>query len=114
MHELSVAADLLELMLRTARENGAATVVSARLRVGAGSCLNTDSLLFGFEALSAETPAAGCRIEIEHVPAPAVCLQCAWSGELPDVSALSCPTCQAYPVRITGGRELTVETITVE
>jgi hydrogenase nickel incorporation protein HypA/HybF len=114
VHELSVAADLLDLVLKTARENGATTVVTARIRIGAGSCLNPDSLAFGFEALAAGTPASGCRLEIEHLPAPVACPACGWEGERLDVAELICPQCKGHPLRITGGRELTVDTVTVE
>jgi hydrogenase nickel incorporation protein HypA/HybF len=114
MHELSVASELLDLVLRTARENGAAKVVTARVRIGAGSCLNPESLVFGFEALAAGTPATDCRLEIDHLPAPVACPACGWEGERLDVAELVCPRCQGFPLRITGGRELTVDTITVE
>jgi hydrogenase nickel incorporation protein HypA/HybF len=114
VHELTVAQSLLDLVLKTARDNAATTVVTARIRIGAGSCLNPDSLAFGFEALAAGTPAAGCRLEIEPFPAPVTCTACRWEGERLDMAELVCPRCQASPLRITGGRELTVGTITVE
>lgn len=114
MHELSVASQLLDLVLQTAQDNGAARVVAAHIRVGAGSCLNPESLAFGFEALATGTLAAGCQVQIEHLPAPAVCPACGWEGERLDLADLVCPTCQGFPLRITGGRELTVDTITVE
>jgi hydrogenase nickel insertion protein HypA len=114
MHELSVAADLLDLVLKTARENGATTVLTARIRIGAGSCLNPESLAFGFEALAAGTSASGCQLEIEHLAAPVSCTACGWAGERMDVAELECPDCHTSPLRITGGRELTVDSITVE
>jgi hydrogenase nickel incorporation protein HypA/HybF len=114
VHELAIAESILDLVLRTARANGATTVVTARIRIGAGSCLNPDSLAFGFEALATGTPAAGCQLDIESMPAPVTCTSCGWTGERMDVTELECPRCQTNPLRITGGRELTVETITVE
>jgi hydrogenase nickel incorporation protein HypA/HybF len=114
VHELSVAADLLDLVLKTARENGATQVITARIRIGAGSCLNPDSLVFGFEALAAGTLASACRLEVERLPAPVACTSCGWAGERLDVAELVCPQCGGNPLRITGGRDLTVDTITVE
>ncbi len=114
MHELSVASDLLDFLLQTARENGAATVKTATLRVGVGSCLNPDSLAFGFEALAAGTPAEGCRLDIVSQPAPVACPTCGWSGETRDLADLICPGCGGFPLRVLGGRELTVESVTVE
>jgi hydrogenase nickel incorporation protein HypA/HybF len=114
VHELAVASDLLDLVLRTARENGAQRALAARLRIGAASCLNPDSLTFGFEALAAGTAAEGCRLEIERTPAEAACPGCEWRGSLGNIAVLACPGCGAEPVRITGGRDLAVDTVTVE
>jgi len=114
LHELAVAAELLDFLLRTAAENGGGRVTAARLRIGAGSCVSPDSLRFGFDALAAGTAAAGCRLEIERPPAAGACASCSWRGEVADLDVLACPACGWFPVTLSGGRELTVETVTVD
>ena len=96
-----MAAGLLDVVLKTARENGPTTLVTARIRIGAGSCLNPDSLAFGFEALAAGTPASGCGLEIEHLPTPMTCPTCGWEGERLDIAELVCPHCEPHPLRNT-------------
>ena len=114
MHELTVASELLDLVLRVAEEHSARVVTTARLRVGAASCLAPDSLLFGFEALSAGTPAEGCRLEILRTPAAVSCTPCGWRGKVTELGELSCPACGTAPLTIRDGRELTVESVDVE
>ena len=114
MHELAMASELLDLLLRVATENAAHTVTAARLRIGAASCLSPDSLRFGFEALAAGTSAAACRLEITRVPAGASCVQCGWRGEVLELGDLACPSCATAPLTIRNGRDLTVESVDVE
>lgn len=114
MHELSIASELLDLVLRVAGEHRAGSVTKAQLRIGAASCLSPEALAFGFEALAAGTSAAGCRLEIRRSPAPACCPGCGWSGEILELGTLACPACALAPLTLQGGRDLTVESIDVE
>ena len=114
MHELAVASELLDLVLRVAQEQAARQVTAARLRIGAASCLSPDSLVFGFEALAAGTAAAECRLEITRTPAGASCVQCGWRGALAELGGLACPDCRTTPLTIQDGRDLTVESVDVE
>lgn len=114
MHELSVAAELLELAEQVAARERASQVRVIRLRLGAGSCLSPDSLAFGFEALSRGTLAEGCRLEIERPPAPVQCPRCGWRGECSNLSELVCADCGQTPLTLGGGRELSVESLDVE
>lgn len=114
MHELAVASELLDLVLRVAAENGATRVTAIDLRLGVASCLEPDALSFGFEALARDTPASGAGLAIARIPAPATCPQCSWRGEVEALNRMECPCCGASPVTLRGGRELQVQTITVE
>lgn len=114
MHELAVAAEILELSRREAMAAGAHRVLSVRLRVGVASCLSPDSLAFGFEALARGTEAEGCRLEIERVPATIHCPGCGRSGVVHDLDALECPSCGRHPVTLTGERELSVLSLEVD
>jgi hydrogenase nickel incorporation protein HypA/HybF len=114
MHELAVAAELLELARRVAADEGARRVTVIRLRLGAASCLSPDSLSFGLEALAAGTATEGCRLEVERVPAPVSCPACGWRGEVRDMEGLICDLCRQTPLTILGGREMTVVSLDVE
>ena len=114
MHELAVAAEILDLARREARAAGAGRVLSVRLRVGVASCLSPDSLAFGFEALARGTEAEGCRLVVERPPATFHCPACRRSGELPSLDDLACPACGRHPVTLAGGRELAVLSLEVD
>ncbi len=114
MHEMTVAAELVRILSDAAAGAEAKQVVSARLRIGALSCLSHDALSFGFEALSRDTPAEGCQLEIVTVPAAGTCAACGWTGEVTDTLSLFCPECEEGPLRLEGGQEMTVESATVE
>lgn len=114
MHELAIAAELLELAERVAGEQGALRICAIRLRVGVASCLSPDSLAFGFEALTAGTAAEGCRLDFERPAAPVACGACGWRGEIAELGGLACAACGVAPLTILGGRELTVTSLDVE
>ncbi|MFA7331244.1 MAG: hydrogenase maturation nickel metallochaperone HypA [Candidatus Delongbacteria bacterium] len=114
MHELAVAAEVLELAQRVLDREGARHVRVIRLRVGVASCLAPDSLAFGFEALAAGTAAAGCRLEFQRPPAPVRCPACGWNGELESLDELACAICGQGPLTLLGGRDLRVVSMDVE
>lgn len=114
MHEMSVAASLLDALSEVAAREQATAVLHVRIRIGALSCISEDALRFGFEALSLDTLAAGCVLEIVHVPARGECGGCGWTGEVTDPILCPCPQCGAIPVRMTEGRDLVLETASLE
>ncbi len=114
MHEMTVANDLVRILVDAATRAGAARVTGARIRVGALSCINHDALRFGFEALSRETLAEGAALELVTIPAGGTCPECGWAGEVTSPGELDCPTCGVGPVGLAGGQELTVESAMVE
>lgn len=67
MHEMTVAARLVTIVSDTLAEAGAGHAESARVRVGALTCINPEALSFGFEALARGTAAEGCTLEVAEV-----------------------------------------------
>jgi hydrogenase nickel incorporation protein HypA/HybF len=113
MHELSIATALVKAVTRAASDNGATRVTSVRVRVGSLSCLNEESLRFGFEAVAKDTAAEGCALEVSKPPAAGTCTSCGWRGEVRDSWVPACPECGTYPVAVQGTDELTLESITI-
>ncbi len=77
MHELSIAASILETVKRQAAANGGGRVKKAGVRIGALSGVDTESLRFCFGAIVAGTREAGCELEIEF-EAAGEALDLAW------------------------------------
>lgn len=73
MHELSIAAAVVERAERTARDHGAASVEAVRLRVGALSEAGAEALRFSIALTAQDTLPTGADLVVDEVPARAVC-----------------------------------------
>ncbi len=114
MHEMSVAAHIVDIVAEVMADQEAARAVSVRLRLGALTCVNPDALRFGLQALSRNTPVDGCELEIIEVHADGECRDCGWTGAVADPLGLACPTCGSTSLALSGGRDLTVQSVIVE
>ncbi len=114
MHEMLIASQLLQSLLDAAGQHDATRVVSATLRVGTLSCVNGESLRFGFLSLSQGTIAEGCDLKILRTPAEGECSKCGWTGEVTDPFLFPCPRCEESAIMPRGGREFTLESADIE
>jgi hydrogenase nickel incorporation protein HypA/HybF len=93
VHELSIAASLLDGVLRAAEQAGATRVELVEVEVGAMRLVVPEVLQVAWEAVRAETLAAGATLKIEEVAAQAECRQCGACFE-PDIDySFLCPYC---------------------
>ncbi|MFJ2865796.1 hydrogenase maturation nickel metallochaperone HypA [Kitasatospora sp. NPDC087314] len=108
MHEMSIAAAVVEQVDRAAREHGAQGVARVRLQVGELAGVVPQALDFCFELACAGTLLEGAALQAESVAARARCTPCAveWAvGMPPD---LGCPSCAGGSVELLSGRELQI------
>ncbi len=113
MHELSLVQSALDIAVAEARKHGAARITAIRLRVGAMSHAEPDSLRFYLDLLARGTMAEGARLEAERVPLRARCRACRHEF-LPAGYDLSCPHCEGGRGEIVDGRDVTMESLEVE
>lgn len=109
MHEASIAATIIE-RLGTHPDLAGRPIRIVRLRVGRLSTVVPANLEFMFGVLVEGTPLAGARLEIEEVPARAVCEECGAPFTVDDPVFL-CPACGSGKVRLESGRELTIDNV---
>ena len=102
MHELSIAASLVESVLEFAQAHGDPKVVSVRMAVGELTCVEADQLCFCYESVTQETALEGSKLEIETLRARVRCPQCKYEGVAKyldetlcatPVATLQCPEC---------------------
>ncbi|GAA2745752.1 MULTISPECIES: hydrogenase maturation nickel metallochaperone HypA [Kitasatospora] len=108
MHEMSIAAAVVEQVDEAAREHGAPGVARVRLQVGELAGVVPQALDFCFELACTGTLVEGAALETEQVAARARCTPCAteWAvGMPPD---LGCPSCAGGDVELLSGRELQI------
>jgi hydrogenase nickel incorporation protein HypA/HybF len=110
MHELSVAAAVLNTALKNAGER---RVTAVAVRAGRLRQVVPESLRFYFEIVARDTACEGARLELTEVP---VRLRCAACGNqwAPDSPLFRCPKCASADIRVLAGEELSVEYIEVE
>jgi hydrogenase nickel incorporation protein HypA/HybF len=110
MHEYGLAEGVLDTVRQRA---GGRKVVGLRVRFGVRHAVVEESLAQAFGFVAEGTEAAGAEVKLITVPATLTCQDCGQTAETTDVLAL-CPHCAGENVDITGGDEMTLESITYE
>ncbi|MFW5965164.1 MAG: hydrogenase maturation nickel metallochaperone HypA [Halodesulfurarchaeum sp.] len=118
MHEISVAAGILDRALEAAEEYGADRIDAITVEIGRATHVNPDQLAFCLSAVAEETPAEGLAVHTETIDVVAAC-DCGWrdtpedlgvvGGYAPDVR---CPNCGARATLLRG-RECRLATVDV-
>lgn len=122
MHELSLAADLLELTERHAQASGLVQVLRVHLALGALAPVDEEALTFAFEVARRGTVAESAELHIERVAGRASCQSCremrgegtnepgameAADPTFPvDARGVPCPTCGSFTWKLVQGDEL--------
>lgn len=113
MHELSIAAAILDAVRNEAEKHPGARVSKVGVRVGAISGVVPDALSFGFECLVQGTELEPLALAIESVPRRQRCPICDFTFEAPDDN-LACPRCGRTETLLAGGEELDVAYLELE
>lgn len=102
MHELSIAATIMEDVLGYAQAHGIDKVLRVRLIIGELTCVQAEQLKFCYDSITRDTALANSELEIETVPVRVNCVHCGyegapryWMDSLSDapVPTLQCPNC---------------------
>ena len=110
MHEYGLA----EGVLATVRQRAdGRKVAGIGVRFGVRHAVDEESLAQAFSFVADGTEAAGAAVTLVTVPATLACRDCGLTAETSDVLAV-CPACAGEDVEITGGDEMTLESITYE
>jgi hydrogenase nickel incorporation protein HypA/HybF len=113
MHEVGIMTEALQMAENAALNSGARRILKLHVRVGVLSGVIEDALRFAFDAVSANTLAAGAGLEIETVPAAWWCGACQY--EFTTLNAVNeCPRCHGFQSRLRRGRELEISAVEIE
>jgi hydrogenase nickel incorporation protein HypA/HybF len=113
MHELSIAASIVEQATELCRRSGGIRVTAIRLRIGRLACVHETALRFGFDLVAADTPLATATLEIVAGPVRVWCPGCDAEVELPGLQRFACPACGLPTGEIRAGRELEIESLAI-
>jgi len=114
VHELSLAMSIVETATELARQQGAARVIDVTLRIGCLSCVHEEALRSSFMIARETTPLAESNLTVIPVPVRIWCPLCHAEQELADIQRFACPVCATRSCHIRAGRELELESISLD
>ena len=114
MHELSIAASIVEAVTESAAAYPGSRVKEVRLRVGALASVIEDSLQFCWGLATESSPLASSTLVIQMLPVVIYCDRCDAESQLEGVQSFRCPKCGQIAADLRHGRELEIESIELE
>jgi hydrogenase nickel incorporation protein HypA/HybF len=113
MHEVGIAASILESVEAEARRRPDTRFAAVGVRIGELSNVDKDALAFAFEALTRKTPLEKLRLEVEWCPRRQKCLDCSKEFAVHEFN-LSCPKCGGNKTSCISGTELDIAYLELE
>ena len=114
MHELSIAASIVDAVTESAAAYPGARVKEVRLRVGALASVIEDSLQFCWGITIEGTALEGSKLVVNILPVVTHCDTCGKDGELVSLQSFRCPHCGEPVVDLRQGRELEIDSIEID
>ncbi len=114
MHELGLAAAILDRAEATMRAHSRDRVRRVEVAVGELATVLPDNLAFCFAALAADRPGlSGAHLDVTVRPLAVRCMDCGHEGR-PERIETRCPRCGSRHVTIASGQELEIVALEVE
>jgi hydrogenase nickel incorporation protein HypA/HybF len=107
MHEMSITISMMETVKHSMIEHGLKQLKRLRIRVGALTAVEPQSLIFCFEIYVQGTPMEGATLEIENMPLMSKCRGCKKEFRI-DEFYYDCPYCNSSSVENISGHELDI------
>jgi len=112
MHEVSIAANIIEIVENELEKNNGNKVNKLHLEVGAISGVVIDSLQFALDASRPNTMLQDTEIIIDEIPALVRCRSCQHEFKADDYYVV-CPQCGSVQLEFLSGRDLVVKSISI-
>lgn len=113
LHEMSIAASVLDAVRAETARQGGGRVTRAGLRIGELSGVATESLRFCLEVLVADSDLAALAFEIEFVPWTRRCRACAAVFPVADAQP-ACTACGSGDTEAAGGDQMELSFLELE
>ena len=113
MHELGIAASVLQEAQQEAQRHPGARLRKVKLRVGELSGVNPEALNFSFEVLVRNAGLEPLALEIEICPRRQRCPACQRTFTVAEYD-LRCPSCGLAETEFAGGDELELASLETE
>jgi hydrogenase nickel incorporation protein HypA/HybF len=113
MHELGIAASILESVEKEAVRHPGAHISKVGVKIGELAGVDRDALQFGFEVLVKDTDWEPLALELEFVPRMQRCPKCAYDFRMTDYDP-RCPLCGEFGTECISGEELDIAYMEVD
>ena len=113
MHELGVAASILDCVQAEAKRHPGSHISKVGIRLGEISGIDADALQFGFECLVKDTELEPLALEIEAVPRMQRCPQCSHEFRMAEYDP-QCPSCGEFMTQCISGDQLDISYMEVD
>lgn len=114
MHELSIAASIVDAVTESVAAYPGARVQEVRIKVGSLASVIEDSLQFCWDLTIEGTPLAGAKLVVNVLPVIVHCAKCGRDGELQSLQSFRCPHCDEPASDLRQGRELEIDSIEID
>lgn len=105
MHEVAVATEILKMVNETVKKHNLQKVNKIIVKIGEFTCIEENTLIFAFKAISEETMSKDCKFQIQKIRARAYCKYCKYNFFISYTNKY-CPRCNRQSLNITTGYEL--------
>ncbi len=116
MHELSLALNIIDFLVKLADEQGLSKISAAFMEIGEMAHVDPRQLKYSLKMASEGTPVEGCKF---HVKRGKISIRCKGCGKLSRLETkdmiaqyeLKCPACGCVEIEIEKGRELVLKRV---
>jgi hydrogenase nickel incorporation protein HypA/HybF len=112
MHEFSIAVNIVDIATAEANKVQAEMISEIEIEVGQASGVVREALEFALESVVKGTVLEKSKIIIHEIPAIAECTSCKHNFQIVGILG-SCPECGEITANLISGRELKVNSITI-
>ena len=113
MHEMGLVQNIVDIVLKTAEQNGISKVLRVNIRAGQLRAIVPEQLQFCFQILSKESPILeGTELVVETLPVKGKCKSCQHEFSVEEYRFV-CPECEHEDIDVLQGMELLVSNIEV-
>jgi hydrogenase nickel incorporation protein HypA/HybF len=113
LHELGITQSIVDIAIKTAREQNAVKVLSVSIEIGELSGVVPDAVEFCFEVCTQKTLIEGSRLIIDYIPGRGICDDCNAKVKI-DNMTFTCSECGSYALQRTQGEELAIKEVEIE
>ncbi len=110
MHEMAIAASLVDSVLAVARKHDALKIEAVELEIGVLQLVVPEALELAFTVAAAGTLADGATLKMVEVPAAARCRACDCGYE-PAINDYVCPQCGQADAELVAGNEIVLKNV---